>query len=78
MLVSNEITESPISEKDKELPDEQNKEFAAKIEPEYDAYLCDEKHSFMMKVFLVSDIHHQAKDIIRCMLKKRNYINLNV
>ena len=53
-----------------ELQDEQNKQFSAKIEPKLDAYLCDEKHFLMMKMFLVSKIHHQAKNIIECMLKK--------
>ena len=42
MLVSNEIIESTISEKIKELQDEQNKQSATKIEPKLDAYLCKE------------------------------------
>ena len=29
-------------------------------------------------MFLVSDIHQQAKNIIQCMLEKRNYVNLNI
>ena len=42
MLVSDEIIESTISEKIKELQDKQHKQFAAKIEPKLDAYLRDE------------------------------------
>ena len=42
MLVSNEIIESTISEKIKELQDEQNKQSATKIEPKLDAYLCED------------------------------------
>ena len=42
MFASNKIIESTISEKIKELQDEQNKQSAAKIEPKLDAYLSDE------------------------------------
>ena len=42
MLASNEITESTISEKIKELQDEQNKQSAAKIEQKLDVYLRNE------------------------------------
>ena len=41
MLVRNKITEMTISEKIKELQDEQNKQSTAKIEPKLDAYLRD-------------------------------------
>ena len=41
MLASDEIIESTISEKIKELQVEQNKQFAAKIEPKLDPYLCN-------------------------------------
>ena len=42
MLASNEITESTISEKIKEMQDEQNKQSAAKIEQKLDVYLRNE------------------------------------
>ena len=42
MLVRNKIIEMTISEKIKELQDEQNKQSTAKIEPKLDAYLRDE------------------------------------
>ena len=42
MLASNEIIESTISEKIKELQDKQHKQSAAKIKPKLDAYLGDE------------------------------------
>ena len=44
MLASNKIIELTISEKIKELQDEQNKQSAPKIEPKLDAYLCDENY----------------------------------
>ena len=31
-----------------------------------------------VQIIFVNDIHHQAKKIIQCMLKKQNYVNLNV
>ena len=35
------------------------------IEPKLDACLCDEKYFLMVKMSLVSKIHHEAKNIIR-------------
>ena len=78
MLVNHEIIRSTISEKIKEMHGEQFKQFAAKIEPKLDTYLRDESDKTFVKMFLVSDIHHQAKNIIQYMLEKRNYVNLNI
>ena len=66
--------------KNKELQNEQNKQFADKTEPKLGTYFHDENYKtfLMMKMFLVSDFHHQAKNIVWCLLKKRNYVNLNV
>ena len=70
MLASDKIIESMISEKIKELQHKQNKHFAAKVEPKLDAYLRNENDkALMMKMFLVSNIHHLAKNITRCMLE---------
>ena len=44
MLARNKIIELTISEKIKELQDEQNKQSAPKIEPKLDACLCDENY----------------------------------
>ena len=41
-LTSNKFVESKISGKIKNLKDEQNQQFVAKIEPKLDAYLRDE------------------------------------
>ena len=70
ILASDKIIESMISEKIKELQHKQNKHFAAKVEPKLDAYLRNENDkALMMKMFLVSNIHHLAKNITRCMLE---------
>ena len=70
MLASDKNIESTISEKIKELQHKQNKHFAAKIESKLDASLRDEDDkALMMKMFLVSNIHHLAKNITRCMLE---------
>ena len=50
MLASNKTIESTISEKIKELQDEQNKQSAAKIEPKLDAYLSDENHKISTSI----------------------------
>ena len=64
------IIESTISQKIKEVQDEQNKQFPVKIELKLDAMKM-RRQFLMMKMFLISDIHQQAKNIIQCMLRKR-------
>ena len=71
MLASDEILESTTSEKIKELQDEQNRKFPAKIELKLDAYLRDENDKTFFDDENVSrkQHHHQAKNITQCMLK---------
>ena len=71
MLASDEILESTTSEKIKELQDEQNRQFPAKIELKLDAYLRDENDKTFFDDENVSrkQHHHQAKNITQCMLK---------
>ena len=71
MLASDEIIESTISEKIKQLQDEKNKQFAAKIEPKLDAYIRDGNDETFFDYENVSCKWHPSP-------KKRNYINLNV
>ena len=52
------------------MQDEQNKQFPVKIELKLDAMKMRGQF-LMMKMFLISDIHQQAKNIIQCMLRKR-------
>ena len=74
MLVSNKVIESTVSEKIKELQDEQNKKFAVKIEPKLDAYLHDETF------FDVSCKRRPSpsKKHYTLYARKQSYVNLNL
>ena len=63
------------SEKIKEMQNEQNKQWAAKIEPKLDAYLSNENEqvddeTFFDDKYLEHSNNSRKRNIIQCMLKK--------